>query len=75
LKGWLDMNKEKIIYGILCGIGGGLIGFFANKLNTFVGGGLFTLGIVLLVFSITKLNKWITINKGDYIWRRQSKNM
>ena len=51
------MNKEKIIYGILCGFGGGLIDFFANKLTTLVGGVLFTLGIVLLVFSIIKLNK------------------
>ena len=44
------MNKEKIIYGILCGIGGGLIGFFANRLNSFWGWLLFTLGVVLLVY-------------------------
>ena len=57
LKLRLNMNKEKIIYGILCGIGGGLIGFFANKLTTLAGGVLFTLGIVLLVVSIIKLDK------------------
>jgi len=51
------MDKEKIIYGILCGIGGILIGLFANKLNTVLGGGMFSLGIVILVFSIIKINK------------------
>ena len=51
------MNKEKVIYGILCGIGGVLIGLFANSLNTILGGGLFVLGIAISVFSIMKLNK------------------
>ena len=51
------MKKEKTLYGILCGIGGILIGLFANRLNTIYGGGLFTLGVLLLVFSIIKLNK------------------
>ena len=51
------MNKKEIIYGILCAIGGVLIGFFANKLNTILGGGLFAVGVVLLVFSILKINK------------------
>ena len=51
------MKKKKIIYGILCGAGGILIGVFANKLNTVYGGALFTFWVVLLVFSITKLNK------------------
>ena len=57
------MKKEKIIYGILCGVGGTLIGVFANKLDTIYGGTLFTFGVVLLVFSITKLNKY---KIGDY---------
>lgn len=51
------MKKEKTIYGILCGVGGTLIGVFANKLDTIYGGALFTFGVFLLVFSIIKLNK------------------
>lgn len=51
------MKKKKIIYEILCGAGGILIGVFANKLNTVHGGALFTIGVLLLVFSIIKLDK------------------
>lgn len=51
------MKKEKTLYGILCGVGGTLVGVFANKLNTIYGGALFTFGVFLLVFSIIKLNK------------------
>ena len=51
------MNKENIIYSILCGVGGVLVGLFANSLNTIVGVALFALGIVIFVFSSIKLNK------------------
>ena len=51
------MNKVKMVYGFLCGVGGILIGLFANRLNTILGAGLFALGIAILVFSIIKLNK------------------
>ena len=51
------MNKVKMVYGFLCGVGGILIGLFANSLNTILGGGLFAIGIAILVFSIVKLNK------------------
>ena len=51
------MNNEKLIYSSLCGVGGILIGVFANSLNTILGGGLFSIGIAILVFSIVKLNK------------------
>ena len=51
------MGKLKMAYGFLCGIGGILIGLFANNLNTIFGGGLFSIGIAILVFSIVKLNK------------------
>ena len=51
------MNKEKTIYGTFCGVGGVLIGLFANRLDTVLGGVLFTLGVVLLAFSMIKLNK------------------
>ena len=51
------MKKEKALYGILCGAGGILIGVFANKLNSIYGGALFTIGVLLLVFSTIKLDK------------------
>ena len=51
------MKKEKTLYGVSCGVGGTLIGVFANKLDTIYGGALFTFGVFLLVFSIIKLNK------------------
>ena len=51
------MKKGKILYGIMCGAGGILIGVFANRLDTIYGGVLFTFGVFLLVFSIFKLNK------------------
>ncbi len=51
------MQRENVIYGVLCGIGGGMIGLFANRLNTIWGAALFTFGICLLVFSIIKLDK------------------
>ena len=51
------MGKLKMAYGFLCGIGGILIGLFANSLNTIFGGGLFSIGIAILVFLIVKLNK------------------
>ena len=51
------MKKGQVLYGILCGVGGALIGVFANKLDTICGGALFTLGVFLLVFSTIKLNK------------------
>lgn len=50
------MNKEKAIYGTFCGMGGVLIGLFANRLDTLFGGGLFALGVALLAFSVIKLN-------------------
>ena len=50
------MNKN-IIYMLLCGLGGGLIGFFASHLNEIFGIVMFTIGIFLLVFSCIKLNK------------------
>ena len=52
------MLKEKTIYGILCGVGGVLIGVFANRLDDMLGMFLFTFGVFLLVFSIARLNKY-----------------
>lgn len=43
---------KKMMQIICCAAGSGLIGFFANRLNTGVGSLCFTIGIVLLVNSI-----------------------
>ena len=40
---------KKVIQAICCAVGGGMIGFFANQLDTVVGSVCFTLGIVLLL--------------------------
>ena len=31
------MNKKKVLYSILCALGGGIIGFFANSLTEWYG--------------------------------------
>ena len=51
---------KKVLQVICCALGGGMIGFFANRLNTVVGSVCFTLGVALLVASI------ITISKKDH---------
>ena len=43
---------KTMIQIICCAVGSGMIGFFANQLNTVVGCVFFTLGIALLVGSI-----------------------
>ena len=43
---------KKVLQVICCAVGGGMIGFFANKLNTIVGSVCFTLGVVMLIASI-----------------------
>ena len=48
---------KKIIQIICCAVGSGMIGFFANQLNTSVGSLCFTIGIVLLVNSIILISK------------------
>ena len=48
---------KKVLQVICCALGSGMIGFFANQLNTVVGCVFFTLGIVLLVGSIVLLSK------------------
>ena len=48
---------KKVLQVICCALGSGMIGFFANQLNTIVGSVCFTLGIVLLVASIVIISK------------------
>ena len=48
---------KKVFQVICCAVGAGMIGFFANQLNTIIGCVFFTLGIVLLVGSIILVSK------------------
>ena len=51
------MKKKKMLYAILCALGGGIIGFFANQLTDWYGCVLFGLGVALMVYSISNLSK------------------
>ena len=48
---------KKAFHIICCAAGSGMIGFFANQLNTVVGCVFFTLGVALLVGSIILVSK------------------
>ena len=48
---------KKISQILCCALGSGLIGFFANQLNTVVGCIFFTLGVALLVASVVIISK------------------
>jgi len=48
---------KKAFHVICCAAGSGMIGFFANQLNTVVGCVFFTLGVALLVGSIIIISK------------------
>ena len=50
------MKKKNLIYGLLCGIGGILIGYFAGELDTLLGCILFVLGILLIIGSSIKMS-------------------
>jgi len=54
---------KKVLQIICCAAGGGMIGFFANRLNTVVGSVCFTLGVALLVGSIILVSKHDQENK------------
>lgn len=51
------MKNKKLLYTITCALGSGMIGFFAKDLNNTYGSVLFTVGVILMVSSIIKLNK------------------
>lgn len=54
---------KKVFQVICCASGAGMIGFFANQLNTVIGGVFFTLGVALLVASIILVSKQDKDNK------------
>ena len=49
--------KKSFVYYFLCGVGGGLIGYFAVHLKEPIGIIMFAVGVFLLAFSCIKLNK------------------
>ena len=51
------MKNKKILYSILCALGGGIVGFFANQLTEWYGCLLFGIGVALIVYSTINLNK------------------
>ena len=51
------MKKKKILFAIICALGSGMVGFFANHLTAVYGCILFGLGVALMVYSIFNLNK------------------
>ena len=70
LKTKIDLNlikecdfMKKVLPVICCAAGAGMIGFFANQLNTVTGCVFFTLGVVLLVSSIILVSKQDKDNK------------
>ena len=54
---------KKVIQAVGCAVGGGMIGFFANQLNTVIGSVCFTLGVTLLVASVALISKSDKENK------------
>ena len=48
---------KKALQIVCCALGSGLIGFFANQLNTVVGSVLFTIGVAMLVASIVIMSR------------------
>jgi len=54
---------RKVLQVICCAVGSGMIGFFANQLNTVIGCVFFTLGVALLVGSIILVSKQYNDNK------------
>ena len=48
---------RKVFQVICCAVGSGMIGFFANQLNSVIGSVCFTLGVALLVASIVIISK------------------
>ncbi len=51
------MRKNKLLFAILCALGSGTVGFFANKLTEPYGCILFGIGVGLMVYSIINLTK------------------
>ena len=51
------MNKKNLLFAVLCAVGGGMVGCFASHLSEIYGVVLFTIGVAIMVFSISKLSR------------------
>ena len=51
------MKKKKSLYAILCALGSGTVGFFADQLTEIYGCIFFGIGVGLMVYSIINLSK------------------
>ncbi len=51
------MKKKKFLFAILCALGSGAVGFFANQLTEVYGCVFFGIGVGLMVYSIINLSK------------------
>ena len=51
------MKKKRFLYAVLCALGSGVVGFFANQLTEAYGCILFGVGVGLMVYSIINLTK------------------
>ena len=51
------MKMKKILFAIICALGSGMVGFFANHLSEVYGCILFGVGVALMVYSIINLSK------------------
>ena len=51
------MKKQRLLFAILCALGGGIIGFFANQLTEWFGCVVFGFCVALMVYSIINLSK------------------
>ena len=57
------ISMKKILNIICCALGSGMIGFFANKLDTVNGSVLFAAGVILLVSSAIMISAQDKKNK------------
>ena len=48
---------NKMFWGIGCAFGSGMIGFFADRLNTALGSVLFAVGVAMVVISILQMTR------------------
>ena len=51
------MKMKKLLFAILCALGSGTVGFFANQLTEVYGCILFGIGVGLMVYSMINLSK------------------
>ena len=51
------MKKKKLLFAIICALGSGMVGFFANQLSEIYGCILFGVGVALMVYSMFNLSK------------------